>query len=277
MNKIHWSLKLILLLGLAFLYFPLIVLVVYSFNDSMLVGVWTHASTRWYGVMAHDTNLLQAAWLSIRLAISASTLGIILGTMTAVALKRYGKFRGRNLLYGMSLTPIVMPDVVIGLALLLMFVSLGHLIGFPRHYGFGTILVAHTTFCTAYATIVIQARLTQVDEDLEEAALDLGAKPSTTFFQITLPQIIPALVSAWLLSFTLSLDDVVITSFVAGPSSTTLPMYIFATVKSGVTPEINALATVLIAVVTVALMIATWVSFRAKRLQSKLRSQSKLS
>lgn len=237
--------------GIAFLYFPIIVLVTYSFNSSRLVTVWGGFSGHWYDVLIHDQALLQAAWLSIRLGVSAATVAVILGTMISVALTRFGPFKTRGLLYGMALTPLVMPDIITGIALLLVFVGLKNFIGWPSVMSFPTILIAHITFCTAYASVAIQARLVSLDKSIDEAAMDLGARPSKTFFQITLPQMIPSLIAAWLLSFTLSIDDLVITSFVSGPGSTTLPMLIFSEVKTGVTPEINALATVMILLVLV--------------------------
>ena len=237
--------------GIVFLYFPILVLIVYSFNHSRLVTVWGGFSGHWYNVLFHDQALLQAAWLSVRLAVSASTIAMILGTMVAVALTRFGPFKTRGLLYGMALTPLVVPDIITGIALLLVFVGLKNLIGWPSVMSFPTMLIAHVTFCTAYASIAIQARLVGLDRSIDEAAMDLGAKPSKTFFHITLPQMMPSLVAAWLLSFTLSIDDLVITSFVSGPGSTTLPMLIFSEVKTGVTPEINALATMMILLVLV--------------------------
>jgi len=257
MKQSFW-LKIALALGLVFLYFPIVMMIIYSFNASLLVNIWGGWTTSWYHVLAQDSDLISAALLSIQIAVSASTIALILGTMIAVVIKRYGLFKGRNFFYGMSITPIVMPDVVTGLSLLLLFVGLNSLIGFPNSYGFDTILIGHTTFCTAYATIVIQARLGAIDRSIEEAAMDLGAKPTKTFFQITLPQIASSLVAAWLLSFTLSIDNLVITSFISGPSSTTLPLYIYSTIRNGVTPEINALATIMICIVITALVLGTW-------------------
>lgn len=254
--KNNWFLKLSLSLGLLFFYTPIVLLVVYSFNASPLVNLWGGFSTQWYGVLAQDDGLISATLLSIQIAVCASTGALILGTMAAIALKRCGYFPSRYFFYGMTITPIVLPDVVMGLSLLLMFMGLNSLIGFPQSYGFGTILVGHITFCTAYVTIVIQARLNSLDRSIEEAALDLGAKPTKAFFYITLPQMSSSLVAAWLLSFTLSIDNLVVTSFVAGPADTTLPMYIFATIKNGVTPEINALATIMIGIVSVLLISA---------------------
>ncbi len=245
------SIRALFIFGLVFLYFPLFILVLYSFNRSQLVTVWGGFSLHWYQVLAHDQALLNSAWLSIRLGVSAATLALILGTMVAVALTRFGPFRGKNFFYGMTLAPLVMPDIISGIALLLVFVGLKNFIHWPTVMSFPTMLIAHTTFCTAYASIVIRARLAGLDKNIEQAAMDLGAKPSKTFFFITLPQVFPSLLAAWLLSFTLSLDDLVITTFVSGPGSSTLPMLIFSQVKTGVTPEINALATVIIATVFV--------------------------
>lgn len=252
-------------IGITFLYFPIIVLMTYSFNASRLVTVWNGFSTKWYLTLMHDQALLQSAWLSIRLAICASSIALIFGTMIAVALTRYGPFKTKRLLFGLSLTPLVMPDIITGIALLFIFISLKHLIHWPTVMSFPTMLIAHVTFCTAYASIAIQARLTSLDYSIEQAAMDLGAKPMKTFFQITLPQIIPSLISAWLLSFTLSIDDLIITSFVSGPGSTTLPMMIFSIVKTGVTPEINALATVMIFIVLITVGSTLWIANRRNK------------
>jgi putrescine transport system permease protein len=265
MKKGFSWLTIVLILGLFFLYAPILVMVVYSFNASPLVNIWGGWSLSWYQTLFQDTDVLSAAWLSIRIAVSASTCAVILGTMTAIAIKRYGPFRGKTFLYGMTVTPLVMPDIVTGLSLLLMFVGLNDLIGWPSSHGFNTILMAHITFCTAYATIVIQARLGSLDHSIEEAAMDLGAKPIKTFFWITLPQITTSLIAAWLLSFTLSIDDLVITSFVSGPGSTTLPMYIYSTVRAGVTPEINALATIMITIVATIVLLGLFFATRWKK------------
>lgn len=252
--KSNWFLRLSLALGLIFFYTPIVLLMVYSFNASPLVNLWGGFSTYWYKVLAHDDSLIASALLSIEIAVCASSIALVLGMMSAIALKRYGYFPGRYFFYGMTITPIVLPDVVMGLALLLMFIGFNSLIGFPASYGFGTILIAHVTFCTAYVTIVLQARLNSLDRSTEEAAMDLGAKPTKVFFCITLPQITSSLVAAWLLSFTLSIDNLVVTTFVAGPADTTLPMYIFATIKNGVTPEVNALATIMLSTIAVILI-----------------------
>lgn len=255
MKRSPW-LMLYLILGFVFLYAPIVVLVLYSFNKSQLVTYWGGFSLRWYHQLFHDWTVIDAALLSIKIATLASSIAVVLGTMLAVILRKYRRFRGKTFLYSLTVAPIIMPDVVSGLSLLLLFVSLESLIGWPSTQGFNTILMAHITFCTAYASIVIQSRLVGLDPALEEAAQDLGASPTRTFFSITLPQLLPGLIAAWLLSFTLSIDDVVITTFVAGPSSTTLPMYIFSTVKTVATPELNAVASILISIVVFGLVIA---------------------
>jgi putrescine transport system permease protein len=242
--------------GFAFLYLPIVTLVVYSFNASKLVTVWAGFSTKWYGELLHDTALLKAAWLSLRIAALNATLALVLGTLAGFALARFGRFRGRTLLTGMVTAPLVMPEVITGLSLLLLFVALQGLIGWPERRGITTITIAHATFSLAYVAVIVQSRLVNIDESIEEAALDLGARPVKVFFAITLPLIAPALVSGWLLAFTLSLDDLVLASFVSGPGSSTLPMVIFSKVRLGVSPEINALATILIAVVTAGVVVA---------------------
>ncbi|MCF6766382.1 ABC transporter permease subunit [Thiotrichales bacterium 19S3-7] len=275
LKKFKFS-NIILLLGITFLYLPLVVLVIFSFTNSALITVWGGFSTVWYKVLFQDADIISSALRSLKLAICAATGALILGTMAAYTLTRFNKFRSRSIFYGLTLTPLVMPDVVIGISLLLMFVSLQHIIisVFGGNFdirGFFTIFAAHVTFCTAYVTIVMQSRLAHIDRSIEEAAMDLGAKPAKTFFMITLPQIIPSLIAAWLLAFTLSLDDLVITEFVASPEQSTLPMYIYSTVKTGPTPEINALATIIIAIVTIAVITATLLSFRFERKKRKNR------
>ncbi|PCI37494.1 MAG: putrescine ABC transporter permease PotI [Thiotrichales bacterium] len=252
-------------LGLLFLYTPLIILIIYSFNNSALINIWGGFSTHWYNVLIHDNVLLEAAFLSLKIAISSATLAVILGTMIAVSLQRYN-YRGKTFLYGMVITPLVMPDIIIGVALLLLFVSLESYFNWPTR-GFITILLAHTTFCCTYSTIVIQSRLAQLPRDFEDAALDLGAKPLKTFFYIMLPQISTSIFSAWLISFTLSLDDFVITSFVNGAYVNTLPIYIYSKIKMGLTPEINAIGTVLLALIATVMLIAVVVMRRNKTTQ----------
>lgn len=248
----------IVILGFAFLYAPILSLVIFSFNESKLVTVWGGFSTKWYGELFRDPQILSAAWISLKVAMASATLATILGTLAAFVLTRFGPFRGRAILTGMSTAPLVMPEVITGLSLLLLFVSMEQLIGWPAGRGMTTIIIAHTTFCMAYVTVVAQSRLASLDESLEEAAMDLGARPARVFFDITIPVIAPALVAGWLLAFTLSLDDLVVASFVTGPGASTLPMVIFSKVRLGVSPDINALATIIIAIVAIGVGIATW-------------------
>lgn len=258
-----------LVLGLVFLYVPIVSMIVYSFNNSRLVTVWdaAHSPTlKWYGVLFSDGEVLDAAWLSLRVAVCAATASTILGTLAGTALARFGAFRGRSLLVGMTTAPIVMPEVISGLSLLLLFVALEQAFGWPRGLGAITITLAHISFCMAYVTVVIQSRLAGFDESLEEAAQDLGARPAKVFWRITLPLILPAVLAGWLLAFTLSWDDLVISQFVAGPGSSTLPMVIFSKVRLGVSPDVNALATLMVSVVASGVVIATvWMRHRQKR------------
>lgn len=256
---------LILVLGFTFLYAPMLMLVVYSFNSSKLVTVWAGWSTRWYGELFRDTEMMSAVGLSLSIAACAATMAVILGTVAAVIMVRFGRFRGSRGFAFMLTAPLVMPDVITGLSLLLLFVALGHAFGWPANRGMLTIWLAHVTFCMAYVSVVISARLRELDRSIEEAALDLGATPLKVFFTITLPMIAPAIISGWLLAFTLSLDDLVIASFVSGPGATTLPMLVFSNVRMGVNPEINALATLILAVVGVVGLIAWWVMSRAEK------------
>ena len=243
-------------LGYLFLYGPILSLVVYSFNDSRLVTVWGGFSTKWYGSLAENEKLLSAAWLSLKIAAASATGAILLGTLSAIALVRFGRFRGRFVFSAMTAAPLVMPEVITGLSMLLLFVSLQQVVGWPDGRSALTIAIAHITFATAYVTIVVRARLSQMDLSLEEAALDLGARPLRVFMTITLPLIAPSLIAGWLLAFTLSLDDLVIASFVSGPGSSTLPMVVFSSVRLGLTPEINALATILLVTVAVCVIFA---------------------
>jgi putrescine transport system permease protein len=264
-----------LVLGLVFLYVPILSMIVFSFNNSRLVTVWdaAHSPTlRWYGVLVHNQQILTAAWLSIRIALVAATCAVVLGTLAGMALARFGAFRGRLLLAGMTTAPIVMPEVITGLSLLLLFVALEQLIGWPKGVGAVTIALAHITFCMAYVTVVVQSRLAGFDESLEEAAMDLGARPVKVFLRITLPLILPAIASGWLLAFTLSWDDLVITQFVAGPGSSTLPMVVFSKVRFGVTPDVNALATILVLLVATGIAISTvWMRYRERRRERDLQ------
>jgi putrescine transport system permease protein len=229
------------------------------------VTVWAGFSTKWYGALLQNDQILQAAWLSVRIAFVNASFAVCLGTLAGFVLARFGRFRGRFALTGMVTAPLVMPEVITGLSLLLLFVALQDLIGWPSGRGVTTITIAHITFSMAYVAVVIQSRLTSVDESIEEAALDLGARPAKVFFVITLPIISPALVSGWLLAFTLSLDDLVIASFVSGPGSSTLPMVIFSKVRLGVSPEINALATIIVLIVAVGIVAAGIVMNRAEK------------
>jgi putrescine transport system permease protein len=240
--------------GFAFLYLPILSLIIYSFNASKLVTVWAGFSTKWYGALLHNEQILQAAWLSVRIAVVNASFAVCLGTLAGFVLARMGRFRGRTLLSGMTTAPLVMPDVITGLSLLLLFVAMGDMIGWPQGRGVTTITIAHITFSMAYVAVIIQSRLSTMDESIEEAALDLGARPAKVFFVITLPIIAPALISGWLLAFTMSLDDLVIASFVSGPGSSTLPMVIFSKVRLGVSPEINALATIIVLLVAVGII-----------------------
>lgn len=245
-------------LGFVFLYAPILSLVIFSFNASRLVTVWGGFSTRWYGELLRDPQVLGAAWISLQVAVISATIAVALGTLAAYVLMRFGRFRSRALLTGMATAPLVMPEVITGLSLLLLFVSMENLIGWPAGRGLTTVIIAHVTFCMAYVAVVVQSRLQGMDQSLEEAAMDLGARPVRVFFDITLPVIAPALVAGWLLAFTLSLDDLVIASFVTGPGSSTLPIVIFSKVRLGVSPDINALATIMIALVSLGVAIAYW-------------------
>lgn len=233
-------------LGYGFLYVPILSLMVFSFNDSPLVTSWSGFSLRWYAALFDDSALLSAAWLSFKIAVLTATAAVVIGTWAGYVLGRMGRFRGFALYVGMLSAPLVIPEVVLGISLLLMFVEMRGSLGWPSENGMFTIWVGHVTLCMAFVAVIIQSRIRDLDRSLEEAALDLGATPLWVFFSITLPLIAPALVSAWLLAFTLSLDDVVLASFLSGPGSTTLPMEVFSRVRLGLKPEINALATLFI-------------------------------
>ncbi|EJZ22641.1 ABC transporter permease [Rhizobium sp. Pop5] len=243
-------------LGFAFLYLPIVLLVIFSFNESKLVTVWGGFSTKWYVSLLSNQALLDAAWVTVRVGLLSATFATILGTMAAITLVRYTRFRGRMLFSGMVYAPLVMPEVITGLSLLLLFVA----IGLDR--GFWTITLAHTTLTMCFVAVVVQSRLLSFDQSIEEAAQDLGAPPVRTFFEITLPIISPAVLSGWILAFTLSLDDLVIASFTSGPGATTLPMRIYSQVRLGVTPEINAVCTILIGIVAIGVICASVVTKR---------------
>jgi putrescine transport system permease protein len=256
MMRLSWFNVVSLTLGFAFLYIPMIILVIYSFNKSKLVTVWAGFSTKWYGELMQNEAFLDAAWVTLKVAVISSSIATVLGTMAALVLVRTGRFSGRMLFSGMIYAPLVMPEVITGLSLLLLFIG----IGLDR--GVLTIVLAHTTFSMCYVSVVVSSRLVTFDWSLEEAALDLGCSKTEAFRLVTLPIIAPAVISGWLLAFTLSLDDLVIASFTSGPSATTLPIKIFSAVRLGVSPEINALSTIMIAIVTVGVISASLVSKR---------------
>jgi len=258
-----------LAVGFAFLYVPIISLVVYSFNKSRLVTVWGGFSTKWYGELMRNEQILNAAWLSLKIGALSATLAVVLGTIAGLVLARFGPFKGRTLLSGMTTAPLVMPEVITGLSLLLLFVTMEQLIGWPAGRGMTTIVISHITLTMAYVTVIVQSRLASMDDSLEEAAQDLGARPAKVFFVITLPIILPALLSGWLLAFTLSLDDLVITSFVAGPGSSTLPMVVFSKVRLGVSPDINALATIFVTIVSIGVVIAGFMMARQQKTRER--------
>jgi putrescine transport system permease protein len=262
MKKRSLMLMMIVAFGYALLYVPIVSVVIYSFNDSRLVTLWGGFSMRWYVSLLADEDLLGAALLSLRIAVVSASFATALGAIVALALHRVNRLRGRLLLSGMVTAPLVMPEIITGLSLLFLFISMADLIGWPATRGATTITIAHITFSMAYVVVVVRSRLAAMDESLEDAAMDLGGRPVAVFFDITVPMLLPALVSGWLLSFTLSLDDLVISSFVSGPGATTLPMLIFAKVRLGVTPDINAITTIIITVVAIAVATAAFVSGR---------------
>lgn len=271
-QKLSWFLKAMLFLGLAFLYIPLIILVVYSFNDSKLVTIWGGFSTKWYAKLLNNDQILEAAWLSLRIAVVSSLAATVLGTLAGYALARIKRFRGSTLFAGMVSAPMVMPDVITGLSMLLLIIQvqtmLQGIFGNTSSFGNGffTIFLGHATLCMAYITVVIRARLAELDQSLEEAAMDLGARPLKIFFVITLPLIMPAIVSGFLLGVTLSLDDLVITSFLSGPGSSTLPQVIFSKIKLGLDPQMNVLATILIGIIgTLVIVINYWMMRQATK------------
>lgn len=256
MKRMSWFNTVSLTLGFAFLYVPMLILVIYSFNESKLVTVWAGFSTKWYGELMQNEAFLNAAWVTIKVAVVSSTIATVLGTMAAYVLVRGGRFMGRTLFSGMIYAPLVMPEVITGLSLLLLFIG----IGLDR--GVLTIVLAHTTFSMCYVSVVVSSRLVTFDRSLEEAALDLGCSPAEAFRLVTLPIIAPAVVSGWLLAFTLSLDDLVIASFTSGPAATTLPIKIYSAVRLGVSPESMRLSTLMIAIVTIGVLTASLVNKR---------------
>jgi putrescine transport system permease protein len=254
-----------LIFGYAFFYVPIASMIFYSFNKSRLVTVWGGFSTEWYGKLIDNQQVLDAAWLSLRIAFLSATIATILGTMAGMALARFSRFRGRVLFSGLVSAPLVMPEVITGISLVLFFIGLEALIGWPNGRGFTTITLAHITFSLSYVTVVVQSRLASMDRSVEEAAMDLGSKPLRVLFDVTLPIIAPAIIAGWLLAFTLSLDDVVITAFTNGPGTTTLPLYIFSKVRLGVTPDMNALATIIVVLVGSGVAIAGWIMYRTEK------------
>lgn len=255
----------VMVFGMAFLYVPMFLLIAYSFNDSRLVAVWGGFSTRWYGVLFESEEIWEAVGLSLQVATVNACFATVLGTLAGIALVRFGRFRGRTLFTGMITAPLVMPEVITGLSLLLLFITLKEIIGWPDQRGFTTITIAHITFSMAYVAVIIQSRLAGMQQDLEEAAEDLGARPFRVLVDITLPLLAPGMLAGWLLAFTLSLDDLIIASFVSGPGAVTLPVLIFSRIKVGLRPDINALATIIILVVAICVAIAFWLMLRQQR------------
>src|SRR6201996_6137908 len=265
MKPNRWLQMLALGLGFLFLYIPIVSLVVYSFNESQLVTVWTRFSTRWYAALLQDDELISAAWLSLRVALMTAFASVIIGTWAGFVLARMGRFRGFTLYTGMINAPLVIPEVIQGISLLLLFVEMEKLFGWPAGRGIFTIWIGHVMLCISYVAIIVESRVRELNPSLEEAALDLGATPLRVFFTITLPLISQALVAGWLLSFTLSIDDLVLSAFLSGPGSTTLPLVVFSRVRLGLNPEMNALATLFIAFVTVGVVAANYFMQRSEK------------
>ncbi|NLW05347.1 MAG: ABC transporter permease subunit [Pseudomonadaceae bacterium] len=261
--------RFMLFAGLTFIYLPMLILVIYSFNASRLVTVWGGWSTKWYAGLLDNTQLMNAVLRSLEIASYTAIAATALGTLAALVLTRIGQFKGRTLFGGMVTAPLVMPEVITGLSLLLLFVAMAQLIGWPMERGVVTIWIAHTTFCTAYVSVIVSARLREVDRSMEEAAMDLGAKPWKVFFLITLPMIAPSLAAGAMMSFALSLDDLVLASFVSGPGSTTLPMEIFSAVRMGVKPEINAIASLILLFISVITFLLWFFTRRAEEKRKK--------
>ena len=251
--------------GYAFLYLPIVILMVYSFNDSRIQSVWNGFSLRWYASLLENVQIIDAALLSLQIAIISATIATVLGTLAGLSMTHMGRFKGRMLFTGLIAAPLIMPEVITGLSLLLVFVSTEQLIGWPENRGTVTIIIAHITFSMAFVAVIVQSRLSTADRSLEEAAMDLGGRPFRVAIDVTLPLIAPAMIAGWLLSFTLSLDDLVIASFVSGPGASTLPMVIFSKVKLGVAPDVNALATLIILMVGIGIVIAGFVMQQRER------------
>jgi putrescine transport system permease protein len=265
MNRRPVFLITMLCFGFAFFYIPILSMMVYSFNGSRLATVWGGFSTKWYVSLFSNKQVLAAAILSIKIAVVSATMATILGTMAGIALARFKKFRGRTLFSGLVTAPLVMPEVITGIASLMLFILMAEYLGWPSKRGFTTVTLAHITFSMVFVTTIVHSRLVQADDDIEEAAMDLGSRPWQVMKDITLPVISPAILSGWLLAFTISLDDVVITNFTTGPGATTLPILIWSKVKLGVTPDINALATITVLIVGIGVAIAGWLLNRAER------------
>lgn len=255
----------VLAFGFLFLYIPIISLIVYSFNESKLVTVWSGFSLKWYAALLEDDELLTAAWLSLKIGLLTATASVVIGTWAGFVLARFGRFKGFTLYTGMINAPLVIPEVIQGISLLLLFVALEQMFGWPKGRGMLTIWIGHVMLCVSYVAIIVQSRVKEMNKSLEEAALDLGATPLKVFFVVTLPLISQALLSGWLLSFTLSIDDLVLSAFLSGPGSTTLPLVVFSRVRLGLNPEMNALATLFIVAVTAGVVIANFVMLRQER------------
>ncbi len=263
MNRRPVFLVTVMCFGFAFFYVPILSMMVFSFNDSRLATVWGGFSTKWYGELWDNDQVIDAAILSLQIAALSATIATILGTMAGIALARFRRFRGRTLFSGLVTAPLVMPEVITGIASLMFFILMAQWIGWPAQRGFTTITLAHITFSMVFVTTVVQSRMVQADVSIEEAAIDLGSRPWQVLRDVTLPVISPAILSGWLLAFTISLDDVVISNFVTGPGNTTLPILIWSKVKLGVTPDINALATITVLIVGTGVAIAGWLLQRA--------------
>lgn len=259
----HW----ILAFGYMFLYLPLVCVAVFSFNRSRFIGAWSGFSLKWYKALISDPIVLHATWMSLKIACIAATISVIIGTIAAIVVARFRRFRGKTFFVGAMTTPLVMPDIVMGLSSLMLFIGMEKYFGWPSGRGITTVVISHITFTISYIFMIVYARLTDFDHSIEEAALDLGASPLKVFFVITLPMIFPAIVVGWLLAFALSIDDVVISSFVAGPGSTTLPMVIFSSLRFGISPQMNALATILITVLSIGVAIAAVMIYRKKQMK----------
>ena len=259
----------VLTIGFVFLYVPILSLVIFSFNESKLVTVWSGFSTRWYSALLDDTELLQAAWLSLKIALMTATASIVIGTWAGYVIARFGRFKGFTLFTGMINAPLVIPEVIQGISLLLLFVAMQQVLGWPKGRGMLTMWIGHVMLCISYVAIIIQSRLKEMNRSIEEAALDLGATPLKVFFVITIPLISQAIMSGWLLSFTLSIDDLVLSAFLSGPGSTTLPLVVFSRVRLGLNPEMNALATLFISIVTIGVVVVNQVLVSKERKRAR--------